>query len=688
MQLLPNTHTLCLTYDEFVQPLGLIPKGTYDSLNFRKNITVHGVGGNGRTVLIEIESLPPKYRAMVYEKYGDPYKYFAQQPILQLVVADNNAANFYATHELAPGRHLPLPSQQKYTRQAEWLNMILHVMEDKKTLKETLNITIEQFWENVIGLYKADKVENGLPESKRRLLDKVYAYKRDGYAGLIEKRFMNQNSRKVTPAIERLILALYNRHDKPYLKTVCLDYLKFMNGQLQVMDEETGELFNPQDFYHDGEPYLIGETTVDYYIKKPANLAAVDKSRLNSLQYATQYRPSVKRKAPVYAFSKITMDDIDLPFKTDSRNFDVKSYQIFDVASQAVIGVAFGRDKTTDLIREAMRDMMRLILRKGWGYPAEIEVERHLNWNLQGKQNDAGELEADILTAGAVFSFVRVCAGGNAKEKRAEHIIRVKKYQQQKKRPGFQARHYARLIANRLNKDKNTVQYHYEQIIQNELDDIATHNNELHPKQDLYPGLTRWQVLEQHQNPNLIKHATETVIPYIGVRRESSIRAGYIKVAGEVYRLPSIDSLNEFVTPMVVTYYLPDEQGSADTIYVYQDGNFICTAAKVEGFQEAKIEQTDADRENANEQWSYQTGFDKMVRERRDSLPQVVTFSGDAGQADAEMDAPAVEVYATNDTPNMQENATKQGGVMQKKDSSKQADISAEDMKSRAKRAL
>lgn len=638
MKYLPNSDILCLEYSEFVsddpaKPL-MMNKSAYDQAKLRGSITVHGRGGNGNQVLIEFETLPLKYKELVKGKYGNPYKYFSSQPLLAMLKEDMQARIFYETYLLPCGDPLPLKYQTRYARQCDWLNMISTVIADKSELKEVLKITISEFWDIVIALHSTDKVCNPeLPTTTKRLREKIAFYKETGYEGLIEKwRFNNDYGRKVDQSIERLIMSLYARHAKPYATIVCRDYNEFMAGRLHMVDLETGAIFDPKNYYVDGKPYEVTQAVVKYYIEKPINRAVVDKIRMSALQFSSTHRPYHQRKAPVYSLSKITMDDISLPFKMHNGDRPW-SYQIFDVASQAVIGVAFAKDKTQELVKEALRDMLRTVAAKGWGMPAEIEVEQHLNSDMKGGVNDAGVFEADILTQGAIFPFVRFCAARNPQEKRAEGFIRLKKYQQQKNRKGFQHRPFARLEANRLNDDLKTVTYTYEEIIGNEMKDIAAHNNELHPNQELYPGLTRWQVLEQSINPTLRAANLQLILPYIGHRTKTSINRGFVQVQNKKYMLADISRFEQLTDRTIIAYYLKDSNGDIEHLYLYDKHEEpICEGLPFGQFNEAKAEQTEEDMRILGKQKKYINDWERMVNSKAASLVKVDTVEVEAAE--------------------------------------------------------
>ncbi|MFZ8428741.1 hypothetical protein ACO1NA_14665, partial [Staphylococcus aureus] len=77
--------------------------------------------------------------------------------------------------------------------------------------------------------------------------------------------------------------------------------------------------------------------------------------------------------------------------------------------------------------------------------------------------------------------------------------------------------------ANRLNTDKKSTRYTFDSVVANIEAIINEWNNQLHPDQNKYTGLTRWQVLEQYQNPQLVKPYLPAIAKYIGISRTSTI---------------------------------------------------------------------------------------------------------------------------------------------------------------------
>ena len=139
MEYLKGTNTLCLEYGELVPEV--MGKPTYDQAKSRGNIKVHGRGGNGSKILIEFESLPPKYKGMVRDIYGDPYVYASKQPIINSLLWDHKAQQYYSEYTLPNGDSLPASDtdvtgkQQinyvhRYTEAASWLNLMIRLTTD------------------------------------------------------------------------------------------------------------------------------------------------------------------------------------------------------------------------------------------------------------------------------------------------------------------------------------------------------------------------------------------------------------------------------------------------------------------------------------------------------------------------------------------------------------------------------
>lgn len=631
-------NTLCLAYSELVSN-GLLTKTNWDYHRRQGNFVIYGRGGKGVEPMVEFESLPKMIKTRVLELYPNPYEHARRQPLLNLLKTDNDARDFFRAYQLEDGRSLPNGLDEKgnynaennyqgiYARQADWLNLVNACTADLRGLRDIARIqTIGELYPIIIELHKVDHPINPyLPTSEKRLREKLNKYRDGGYESLVEvHKFFNSNARKVDASIEQLILAMYCQPYNPTAANVCRDYVEFMAGRKIIVDLDTGEAFDPAAYWVDGKPYEVKPSTVKHYISKPLNKVTVLKHRVSDYEYRMKVAPHHNRKAPIYALSKITMDDTSSPFKM----YDGKrpaTYKIFDVASQALIAIAMTKDQRPDsgLVRQVLKKMLRLVVQKSWGMPHEVEVENAINKSLTGKKVD-GNFVADVLTAGAVFHMIHFCAPKNPQEKAAERFIKEIKYGYQKHRDGFQARPFAMLDANRMNEDRDKTMYTFEEIEAMEHADAWEYNNALHPNQDLYPQLTRWQVLEQHQNPNLKKPALSAIMPLVGDKvPRTTIKRGFLDIKGVKFQLPTGSVAASLHDETVTAYYLPNENGSIPRAWLYQDAEFVSEAIPVVRYQQSTAEATAEDYKVREAQKQYKKEFEEAVAGNAAGLPRV-----------------------------------------------------------------
>ncbi|MCM1302242.1 MAG: hypothetical protein NC226_11060 [Bacteroides cellulosilyticus] len=612
-----HNNTLCISARELMAGM---TESNYKQLSARGKVEVARRACRGQYALVVFDSLPDKYKAAAKELYPEGGVMQLQKWFRDNYALDAEARTFFSRFRFGNGDPLPAAKVTEYTVNASVIRAIQRLMANTKALRRAQPGGRVQ-WDDMTAAVTYFKQEYGhtLPESTLRFRKKVALFNREGYTSLISGKFQNQNSRKVNYKIERLILSLDSLPERPFNTTVAEMYNQFVCGELDVYDPETGELFDPEEFTDkNGDPIALSETTVANYLNNPKNRVLRSKLHDSAWDFNNKYRPHHNRKAPVWAFSKISLDDRDLPRKM-ADGTRVKAYYAYDVASGCVIGYAYNRLKTADLFIDCVRNMFRLIDRQGWNCPAEVEVEHHLVNNF-----------ADgLIRAGVVFPFVRWCNPGNSQEKRAEHFNRAKKYGVEKRLQVGIGRWYARLEANRPKKEKiydeynNTYKeatYTYDQLVADDVRAIAEYNRQQHPNQKLYPGLTRWEVLCRNQNPDLSPVDKALLYRFIGEKTRTSIRRSmYCTVRGEKYRLPSPELL-ERLAPNdyeVQAYYLPDEAGEVSEVYLYQDEAFIARCAPVGAYNEAAAEQTDADRQNYTEQAKYVSEFDALMKREK-----------------------------------------------------------------------
>ncbi|MDY6122107.1 MAG: hypothetical protein SPI72_03400 [Porphyromonas sp.] len=603
----------------------IISKDNYHKMCQRGRITVVRAGkGKGNYALVDYESLPDDIKWRVKEKYGHDVVALCvrKEDFAKAYELDVEARQYYSEYRFADGGILPLKAQEEYTINASVLKTIIYLYGHKKQKRKLMQGALRTNWGEMVDAVRYYKEETGhtLPETASRLSKRVREFKEVGYESLISGKFRNQSARKVDYRTERLLQSLAALPNRPFYNHVSEMYDDFRSGELEVVNPETGMLFNPADFKD------LSYGTVRSYLERMRNKILLMKEHETTHDYNAKMRPHHLRKSPEYSFSKVSFDDRDLPRKMKDGN-RVKAYYVYDVTSGAVIGYAYNRKKNRDLVLECFRSMFRLIDRQGWGVPAQVEVEHHL----------MSEHREGLLQAGIVFPFVRWCNPTNSQEKRAEHFNGAKKKTVEKRNHTGIGRWWSRSDNYRIatekvfdeDNDKYTEgkTYTYDELVSDDIRDLCEYNGQLHPNQKKYPGMTRWQVLEAYLSPNLAPIDKAVLYRYIGERTETSIRRNmYLQVAYEQFILPSPDVLDLLAphTTKVEAYYLPEEDGEIKEVYIYQGECYLGCCSKVVRYNEANSEWTEADEAAYQEQAAYVAQFDAKVRRERIDKVEII----------------------------------------------------------------
>ena len=642
---LKGVHPSTLSEEELA-PIMSIPN--YKKLAAKEKINVVRSGrGLGGYVLVEIATMPLRFQERIKLKYGDMKEDVIRNWLGSHYHINAKAREFYTRFRFDNGDTLPPEHIQEYTVNASVIEAVMRAMEDATFMRKAMKAGPVN-WGELAGAISYYQAEFGhtLPVSSNRFKKRVNDFKANGYESLISRKFMNQNRRKVTYDIERLLLSIDAQPEQPFNTTVWEQYNLFVQGELELYDPETGEVLNPADFTDkDGNPLVLSPATVANYLNNPKNKALRGKLHMSQWDFNNAYRPYHLRSIGEYSLSKVSLDDRDLPRPMKDGN-RVKAYYAYDVVSGAVVGYAYNRYKTTELFLDCMRNMFQTLDRNGMYIPAELEVEHHL----------VSDFADGLMQAGTVFPLIRWCNPGNSREKRAEHKNREKKYGVEKRTQVGIGRWYAKLEANRPKEEKvydeknNTYKvktYSYEELVADDIRAIETFNAQPHPNQKRYPGMSRWDVLCAHQNPNLAPWDKAVLYRFIGQHTETTIRQNtYCTVMYNQYGLPSPEII-EKLEPRnykVDAYYLPDADGTINEVYIYQNGRYIATCKPVARYNENTAEQTEYDKAAYTEQSKYVAQFDKMMKDGK--IKRVGILAKEEAKLITEVQAEAVPLPA------------------------------------------
>lgn len=577
---------------------GVMTTVNYKQMAYRGDLTVARTGGGkGNYVLVVVDSLPDKYRDQVALIFPDSDAVLVAGWIRENYQRDQAAIVFFNDRSKT-GIDLKPEKIEELIVNASVLNTCIRLYERAKTAQRLMGN--DYHWEKMSSAIDSLKEQYGhtLPTSPHRFRKKVAEYRKEGYICLLSGKFGNQCARRMSALEERVVVSISCLENQPYNTTVREMYEMFVYGELEVWDYETGEVLDPSRFARKGgEPWVPSEATIANYLNKPKNKLLIESRHRNRMTFMHEQMPHMHRHNGNFSLSQITMDDVDLTRKLKDTKQRVHAYYAYDVVSQCILGAAYGRKKDQGLVVDCFRDMFRLISKHGWGIPAGIEVEQHL----------MSEYKEGFLKAGEVFRCVHFCAAQNSQEKYAEPLNGAKKRSVIHKNHAGIGRFYgkgkwrteSKKVSDEYNDTYEDNEYFsMEQLVADDRADNEEWNNTLHPDQKRYPGMTRWQVLVANINPTLRPFDRLTLSRYIGEKVETSVRRNStVRVAYTDWWLsaPSVIERLEPNNLKVTAYYLPDEDGNATEVYIFQGENYIDTLQNIPTYNRVYAEQTEED---------------------------------------------------------------------------------------------
>lgn len=609
--------TLTITVNDWIEAGLTYKQFNHDSYRGFLNIFQRGTHGN---TLIDVKSIKRPDRLRVLERaYGKVSESKAKS--IFHIELDQNARSFFMNYRKPDGAPLEMKQVNEYVNRASMLNALRNGLEKQLEARAKAGRRLKkgEFWKLAADWYTVQSSNWPNPplsshRSLRRVFDNYINY---GYESLIHGNLGNDAARKVSTSIESLLMALWRTNDKPFINTVHERYLEFVAGDKLLYDKTTGEEFNPEDFRHKGRALEISEATVWNYLKDVVNDTSVYMDRNGNFDYVNKRRPKQKRKMGQYTLSKISMDDVALSRKS-VRGW-VYKYMAVDVLSGYWFRPAYVVGKPNlDTVREAFRNMFCELEELGLPQPGELEVEHHLM--------------ADIDWLNEVFPFVRFAKSST--DKRAEHAIRQFKYGVSKREGHTRGRWYAKheayyTVRNKVHGDYVEPELQPQTIVADDLADIEKHNNSLHPLQKTYPGMTRKEVFLQNINPALKMIEPWSLYRYIGNETETTIyNNDYVRVQQVDFWMKDFNDLHRLKpnNTKVTAFWMPEKDGSINTVYVYQDGIYIGEAynANNHRYNEFTIERTERDAENMLHQNKRMKRFDKFVKDHRENIPDLM----------------------------------------------------------------
>lgn len=607
--------TLCVSARELTRGDDpVMSKGAYDQYIYRNKGVRMRRGSAAGPALLAWHGLRPDIQQRFREKIGDPAKLVLKNMFEDAIKPDHEAARYFSEYELEDGRHLLTKVQVECTLNACILNALITKTKAHTGKVKVLGNSTGKIFKVLarqVNELDRERWPHTLPGNAIRLKEKMKEYAEQGYACLIHRGFGNGNSRKVNALLERLLLSLYCQKNLPFGEWVHDDYLKFIAGEIGIVDGETGEMYDRKEFFDEkkGTYVTISKATVWNVLSNPDNEAIIDRMRNNRIDHITHLTPYNHRHNPAFSLAKVSADDRTLSRKT-SDGIWLNAYAVFDVLSGACLSCVYSTDKPNlPMVYECFREMYRTLDRHELMWPGELECENHL----------MREIEEELR---AMFTYVTFTTPGISRNKRAEHSIRALKYGSEKRLQEGVGRWNGKgpykIKSEKKDEDYKQVRLPVERLIAEAKEAVEHHNGGLHPDQKKYTGKTRWQVLMENVHPDLGRPQKYKLFRYMGKKTETSLRNNdFVRVQYQDYAIDSYNILSRMKPNnyQVDAYYVPDAAGEIGEVYLYQGDVFLTRASQIETYNEARIERTERDEQIRTEQAKRQAHYFKRERE-------------------------------------------------------------------------
>lgn len=585
----------------------------------------------GRQVWYALDSLHPEHQAKVRQYFGiEEGSQRAEDQNLIVLPHQQTLSEVTSTYTPELGRQVAMT--------VAWLLALCPEGVFDKAFRQRF----EQHYERYKQDYDAGLLYGQLITNGRSFARRSKRYLTEGWQSLISKKLGQKRNWKVTPKVERALMALAVNcfeylPSAPKLQKV---YESFRMGEGVLVDKETGEVLSGF-----GYPSLSKECIYDW-TQSPRfglkNKLVLDKHFTSELGFKTKSEPFVWRKDPAFSLSKLTMDDKAMAFnfytwttdkdgKKRKKSLRLFVYFIFDVHSGALLGHSIMEEtkeklrilkntpsrkvdeKGVELLLKAIQNLFKNL--QDWGLggytPLEMESEKHLAWTLR----------ESLLQPGTVFPYVHFCKGGNPQEKKAENFIRRFRYGVEINYSGFKARPFAKLPQNRLNQDRKLPTYTIEQGHEMVKEMIKEYNRLPHHK---YKKKSKWQVFQEGLDTSKLKPLHYgNLARYIGsqARTEKINRNQYVQANGEVYFLPKAGEWFDKIYGKSVEVYTLDFM--PEKAWLWQGDTYICELQlKTEGMLEsaAQAERDEAGSTKGQLFYKQKESFSKLIKNRLDEV--------------------------------------------------------------------
>jgi len=579
---------------------------------------VRAGGGPGHPALIEFDSLDNSIKVQI----GDPR--IGKHPLELFFNVDRETTDWYKDY-LIDGSILHMTDEtiDKCIANASVLKACIALKEARENERSRQGDSLRGVMKSVYNdamsfipvLKTKYKMEARLPEAESRFNEAFKKFSDIKYISLVPKTYGNTNRSKSSDMLFSLLNDMFaGQTEKPSFAKISKQYEAFLDGYVEVIDNETGELYSPSGFPR------ISRGSVYNYLHEYENLIGNTAKRAGDRQRLIQNTvPYHDLLHPEFAGSIISIDDRQPPFEY-AKGRRMWFYNGIDLGSEAFTVWVYGKTKE-GIILEFYRQMVRNYHDWGFQLPHELECESSLNSMFRDT----------FLREGYMFERVRIEAN-KARAKRIEAYYKPLRYQLEKMHEGWLSRPFALDESNQAGPgDKILIPY--DKLADQCLGDIETWNNMPH---SVHKDKTRWEVFCEKQHPKLRQTNYKTFLRNLGFHNKIQCRAGILNLNsarfllgdnGTIYTGSKLIELMKVVEGETVdVYWLDDNQGSVLKALIYMNDKFICEALPKPAYSRGSLEFTEKDAEARETMSKYSTTIEAYMRDRKNTVNRVTVI--------------------------------------------------------------
>ncbi len=380
-----------------------VGKNVYDNGLRRGSVRSLRRGGNGRTALIDWQSMGTKMKAKVIDALGCDPAQMSRESLLRSILLkreqlllDTQAYEYYSQVTGKDGHYLKPEKVTELWNGAKILDAIGELLEEKRRAAEMgrLKMSVKREFEALANEIDQQLVEwpNSLPTSGDRLRKKFNEYQLHGYEVLVHGLTGKESNHKARPVEVNAVI-----------EALVASGAKLNDAQVAKVAETLG--------------VKIDRRRVQEIRKQNETMLAA--SREGKRTYANSIAMQVDRERPNMPMKMWSLDGWTAELYYQDRDARGVNYwhrlvveMVVDVMNDYPIGYAIGEQEDAALITAALQNAVH--------HTREVLGGYYAPWQIQ---SDHYALKAMTPKYGALAKFVTPASVGNAKAKPVERYF-------------------------------------------------------------------------------------------------------------------------------------------------------------------------------------------------------------------------------------------------------------------------